>query len=81
VGHKTASPGNVVLYWKKVTKYGCILSIILGEISIFLFEYGFIPSFSFLPAVFSVIIATIVLILVSLIFDEKKIKNFLKNKK
>jgi solute:Na+ symporter, SSS family len=56
-----------VLYWKKATKYGCIASIIIGEASVFLFQYNVLPGFGFLPAVWAVLIAVVVLILVSLI--------------
>jgi SSS family solute:Na+ symporter len=84
---KTTFPGLAVLcpttiavlYWKDVTKYGCIFSIVIGELSIFLFEFGYVPSFDFLPAVFSVLIATLVLIIVS-IFTNKNFLKF-KNKK
>ncbi len=54
-----------VLYWKKVTKYGSIASIIIGEISVFLFQYKFLPSFGFLPAIWAVLISIIMLIFVS----------------
>lgn len=56
-----------VLYWKNATKYGCIFSIILGEISIFLFEYNFLPNLGFLSAIWGIIIATATLIIVSII--------------
>ncbi len=55
------------LYWKKATKYGCILSIVTGELSIFIFEYGLIPNFGFLSAIWALLISIIVLILVSYI--------------
>jgi solute:Na+ symporter, SSS family len=64
-----------VLYWKKVTKWGCISSIIVGEISVFLFQYNVLPSFGFLPAIWAVLIAIVVLVLVS--FVTKKEKNIL----
>jgi SSS family solute:Na+ symporter len=53
------------LYWKKATKYGCISSIIIGEISIFIFEYSYLPTFGFLSAIWAIAIAIIVLVLVS----------------
>jgi len=69
-----------VLYWKKVTKYGCISSIIIGESSIFLFQYNYLPSYGFLPAVFSVVISTIVLVTISLLTNKKTMKILLKQK-
>jgi len=56
-----------VLYWKNVTKYGCILSIIIGEISVFLFQYNYLPTFGFLPAIWAVLVSVIVLIFVSIL--------------
>jgi SSS family solute:Na+ symporter len=55
------------LYWKKATKYGCIASILIGEISIFLFQYEIIPTFGLLSAIWAIFISIIVLILVSYI--------------
>lgn len=66
-----------VLYWKKVTKYGCIASIIIGEISVFLFQYNVLPGFGFLPAVWAVLIAVVVLILVSFITKNVNLNNHL----
>lgn len=60
-----------VLYWKKVTKWGCIASIVIGEISVFLFQYNVLPSFGFLSAVWAILISIIVLVLVSLVQDKK----------
>ncbi len=51
------------LYWKRATKQGCIASILVGEFSIVLFEIGILPTFGFLPAILSVFMATIVLII------------------
>lgn len=70
---KTTFSGLVVLcpttlaalYWKKATKYGCISSIIVGEISIILFHYKFLPDFGFLPGILALFIAIIVLVVVS----------------
>jgi len=53
------------LYWKNATKYGCILSIILGEISVFAFQYSYLPDYGFLPAIWGVFISIITLIIVS----------------
>jgi len=53
------------LYWKRATKYGCIASIIIGEISVFLFQYKVLPSYGFLSSFWGIIIAIVVLILVS----------------
>jgi SSS family solute:Na+ symporter len=70
---KTTFSGLVVLcpttlaalYWKKATKYGCISSIIVGEFSIVLFHYNFLPDFGFLPGILALFIAIIVLVVVS----------------
>ena len=70
---KTTFSGLVVLcpttlaalYWKKATKYGCISSIIIGEVSIFLLHYGLLPDFGFLPGILALVISIIVLVLVS----------------
>jgi SSS family solute:Na+ symporter len=70
---KTTFSGLVVLcpttlaalYWKKATKYGCISSIVVGEISIVLFHYNFLPDFGFLPGILALFIAIIVLVVVS----------------
>lgn len=77
---KTTFPGLAVLfptvigvlYWKKVTKYGCILSILFGEVAVFLFEYQFVPSFGFLSGIWGVFIATLVLILGSILYPAKQ---------
>jgi len=53
------------LYWKRATKYGCIFSIIIGEISIFFFDYKILPTFGFLSAIWAIAIAIIVLVIVS----------------
>jgi SSS family solute:Na+ symporter len=55
------------LYWKRATKYGCIASILVGESSIFLFQYKILPAFGFLSAIWAILIAIIVLIFVSYI--------------
>ena len=60
------------LYWKRVTKYGCIASIITGKFSILLYHFNIVPSFNFLPAIWATVIATFVLILVSYITKSKK---------
>ncbi len=60
------------LYWKRATKYGCIFSIIIGEISIFLFDYKVIPTFGFLSAIWAIGIAIIVLVLVSYLTPIEK---------
>jgi SSS family solute:Na+ symporter len=62
-----------VLYWKKVTKYGCIASILVGEAIVFLFEFSELPTFGFLSALWAVAIATIVLILGSYLTSSKKL--------
>ena len=60
------------LYWKRATKYGCIASIIIGEISIFLFQFKLLPSHGFLSAIWGIAIAIVVLIVVSYISPPKK---------
>ena len=60
-----------VLYWKKTTALACIGSIIGGELSIVLFELGWIASFGFLPAIWSVLIASVILVIISE-FESKK---------
>lgn len=58
------------IYWKNATKFGCIASIVLGEICVFLFQYR-LQTFGFLPAIWGVAIATIVLILFSYLTRTK----------
>ena len=62
------------LYWKRATKYGCIASIIIGEISIFLFQFNIFPSQGFLSAIWGILISIIVLVIVSYIFKSKDIQ-------
>ncbi len=72
---KTTFSGLVVLapsiiatlYWKKVTKWGCIASILGGESIVFLSAHVSIPTFGFLPAIIAIIFSTILLIVVSLL--------------
>jgi len=59
------------LYWKRATKYGCMASIIAGEITVFVFQYKVLPSFGFLSAVWGILIAIIVLIAVSYLTKNK----------
>ena len=60
------------LYWKKATKHGCISSIIVGEISIFLFQYNLIPNYGFLSAIWGILIAIVTLVFVSYVTNLKK---------
>lgn len=60
------------LYWERATKYGCIASIIIGEISIFLLQFKFLPSYGFLSAIWGILIAIIALIVVSYLTPTKK---------
>jgi len=60
------------LYWKRATKYGCIASIIVGEISIFVFQFKLLPSYGFLSAIWGILIAVVVLIIISYITPSKK---------
>jgi len=70
---KTTFSGLVVLcpttiaalYWKRATKYGCIASILVGELSIVLFHYKMLPDFGFLPGILALVISAIVLIVFS----------------
>ena len=55
-----------VLYWKRTTAIACIFSIVVGELSIIIFELKLLPTFGFLPAIWSVLIATLTLIAVCL---------------
>ena len=67
---KTTFSGLVVLcpttiaalYWKRATKYGCIASIVIGELSIVLFHFQILADFNFLPGILALVISTLVLI-------------------
>ncbi len=59
------------LYWKRATKYGCIASIIVGEISVFLFQFELLLGYGFLSAIWGIAIAIIVLIIVSYLTTSK----------
>jgi SSS family solute:Na+ symporter len=67
---KTTFSGLVVLcpttlaalYWKRATRYGCMGSILVGELSIVLFHYKLLPDFGFLPGILALGISTMVLI-------------------
>lgn len=59
-----------VLYWKRVTKWGCIPSIVSGELLYVGLYYKIIPSsvtMGFLPVVPLVLVAVAALVLVSLL--------------
>ena len=58
------------LYWKKATKYGCIASILSGEILIFFFQFGFLPTYGFLSAIWGIFASIIVLIVVSYLTNK-----------
>jgi SSS family solute:Na+ symporter len=62
------------LYWKRATKYGCIASIIVGELSIFFFQLNILPTYGFLSAIWGILIATIVLIVISYLTSLKTLK-------
>ena len=82
---KTAFSGLAVLcpttiaalYWRRATKYGCITSILIGETAVFLFqlknEVGetILPTYGFLSAIWAILIAIIVLIVVSYLTKAK----------
>jgi len=59
------------LYWRRATKYGCIASILIGEFSIFLFQFNILPTFGFLSAIWAIVISIVVLVLGSYITQEK----------
>ena len=65
-----------VLYWKKTTAMACISSIVIGEISIFLFQFKIIDSLGFLPAIWAILLATVIIIAGSYI--ERKLRNDIK---
>jgi SSS family solute:Na+ symporter len=60
------------LYWRRATKYGCIGSILAGEGSILLFQGGILPDLGYLSAIWSIAIATMVMILISYITKPGK---------
>jgi SSS family solute:Na+ symporter len=84
---KTTFSGLVVLcpttiaalYWKKATKYGCAISILVGEFFIILFHFKFLPDFGFLPGILALLIATIVLVVVSYLIpiNSKELMSFI----
>ncbi len=53
------------LYWKKATKWGCMASILVGEATIFVFQFTELPTFGFLSALWAIALAIIVLITIS----------------
>jgi len=61
------------LYWKNATKYGCIGSILLGESSVFLFQFNILPDFDFLPAIWGLLISFLALVFIS--YMEKWVTN------
>ena len=82
---KTAFSGLAVLcptaiaalYWERATKYGCITSILIGEASVFLFQLkneageSILPTYGFLSAIWAILVAIIVLIVVSYLTKAK----------
>jgi len=61
-----------VLYWDKVTKWGCIVSILGGETSIFLFQFKFLPNYGYLSAIWGIVISIILLVIVSFLTKQGK---------
>jgi SSS family solute:Na+ symporter len=58
------------LYWKRVTKWGCIASIVAGEMTYVGFYFGIIPAsakFGFLEVMPVVAVSVVVLIVVTLL--------------
>jgi SSS family solute:Na+ symporter len=67
------------LYWKRATKYGCIISILAGEALILLFHFKLLPTFGFLSAIWAILLSIIVLIIVSYLtkpIEEKDLEKF-----
>ena len=63
------------LYWRRVTKWGCIASIVAGEATYAGFYYGIVPASwtgGFLSVVPVIIVAVIVLITVSLATSKRE---------
>lgn len=59
-----------VLYWKRVTKWGCMASILAGELTYAGFYFNVIPasmSYGFLPVIPVVAVSVAVLVVVSLV--------------
>jgi len=46
-------------------------SILIGEFSIFLFQFNILPTFGFLSAIWAIVISIVVLVLGSYITQEK----------
>jgi SSS family solute:Na+ symporter len=61
-----------VLYWDRVTKWGCIISILGGEASIFLFQFGLLPSYGFLSAIWAIVISIMLLVIVSYLTKQEE---------
>ncbi len=61
-----------VLYWSKVTEIGCILALLSGECSVFVFQHFSFSPLGFLPALWGVSIATTVLVLTSIVLKFYK---------
>jgi SSS family solute:Na+ symporter len=63
-----------ILYWSKVQEWGCIMSIIGGEIIVFLLTFEILPGFGILSGVWGVIGATLILFGISYLIQLKKIQ-------
>jgi SSS family solute:Na+ symporter len=64
-----------VLYWKRVTKWGCMASIVGGELVYVGFYFGIFPSdwtFGFLSVVPVIAVAVLLLITISLITEKQR---------
>ncbi len=55
-----------VLYFKRISKWACIFSIIFGELSIIIFRMGILPTFGFLDGILAFFIAFMVLIMINI---------------
>ena len=60
-----------ILYWKRVTKWGCIAGIVFGESMVFLYKYIPLPTYGFLPGIIAFLFTTIVMIFVSLFTKQQ----------
>lgn len=63
------------LYWDKATKWGCIASIVGGELTYVGFHYGLLPSsltMGYLPVIPVILVAIAALVLVSLLTKPRE---------
>jgi SSS family solute:Na+ symporter len=53
------------LYWRRATARGCIGSILIGEVMVFLYYFDLLPTFGLLPVIPVMIVSTLALIVIS----------------